>query len=155
MHNPRIVVAVATYLTFIHVGHMFVMGYNKEYEDCAARKTAEDAAVYKRRVDAGVTAYVLAFVAALAWLISRNHRADRITYWAVGAIIFFGLAEGIYMAWPKLYRNDPTPEDQERRRRGARLSESVSFIALLAAILAWVFSSSMQPIPVQAIEPSE
>ena len=146
MHNPRIVVTLAVWFTVIHVGHMFVMGYNKDYQTCAARKGPDDVAVYRRRVAAGSTAYAIALIAALAYLISRREKADRITYWAVGAIVFFGLAEAIYMAWPKLYRNDPTPADQQRRRRGARLSESVHFVALLSAIVAWVLTGNMKPI---------
>ena len=147
MHNPRIVIALATWLTITHLGHVFVMSYNKDYESCSHRKDAEDVAVYRRRVTAGSTAYAIGFLAALGYLISRRHRSNRITYYAVAAIILFGLTHAIYLAWPKLYRDDPTIEDQDRRRRGARLSESVHFIAIVGALLAWFLSGNMKPLP--------
>lgn len=147
MHNPRIVVSVATWLTIVHLGHIFVMGYNKDYESCSRKMDAEDIAVRRRRVIAGTTAYAVGLAAALAYLISRRHRSDRATYWAVGAIALFGLTHAVYSAWPKLYRDDPTPEDQARRRRGARLSESVHFIAIVGALLAWFISGNMRPLP--------
>jgi hypothetical protein len=84
--------------------------------------------------------------AVLSYFITRRKKANRITYWAVGAIVFFGLAEAIYMAWPKLYRDDPTPADQQRRRSSARLSESVHFVALVSATGAWLLTANMQPI---------
>ena len=146
MHNPRIVVTLAVWFIVIHVGHMIVMGFNKNFKTYAARECPDDGAVRRRRVAAGLTAYAIALIAALAYFITRREKADRITYWAVGAIVFFGLAEAVYMAWPKLYRNDPTPADQQRQRRGARLSESVHVVALLSAIVAWVLTANMQPI---------
>ena len=147
MHNPRVVVALATWLTVVHIGHIFVMSWNKEYESCTHSPTAEDQAVAKRRIIAGSTAYLVSIVAAIAYLVTRRHRSDRVTYWAVAAVILFGLSHAIYLAWPKLYRDDPTPEDQARRRRGARLSESVYFIAIVSAIVAWYLSGHMKPLP--------
>ena len=89
MHNPRIVVAVATWFdcprrTYVCYGH------NKDYQTCAARKGLDDVAVYRRRVAAGTTAYIVSFIAALIYLVCGGKNRTELHTGRWGYRVFFG-----------------------------------------------------------------
>ena len=138
------VVAIAVFFVLLHLGHIFGMLILQKPQ---VTVTDEDKEVKERRGAAAGIAYGLAAATALVYGLTRQNKAARVTYWATIAILFFGLSTGIYAIVPKIYHKDPTAEYQERRVRAARLSNTITAVALFGAIIAWAIArGTMQPL---------
>jgi uncharacterized membrane protein len=144
MHTPLMVVAIAAFFVLLHLGHIFGMLIVQKPE---LTVTDEDREVKERRGAAAGIAYGLAAAAALVYGLTQQIKAGRVTYWATIAILFFGLSTVIYAIVPKIYHKDPTAEYQERHVRAARLSNTVTAVALFGAVGAWAIArGTMAPL---------
>lgn len=144
MHNPLTVIAVATYVTLVHLGHLVAMAsITSTYP--VAEKEARDAMVTRRAIAGGV-GYALALAVALTYAVLRRSRINTITYWATILLIFFMVSEAVYHTVPKVF----VPSDAESlksRERSSVASAAVHGVALVLAAVAWgVARATLKPL---------
>ena len=145
MHNPLLVVAIAAYVTLIHLGMLVGMSISHKWSGDDKEKKA----IKKRRTVAAAVAYVVALAATLYFAIARQSKAKtHVTYWATLLIMFFGLSYAVYTIFPKVYASDPTPEDQKARTYKGQVANVVHALALLGAAITWFTAKfTMKPLP--------
>lgn len=129
MHNPLIVISVATYVTLVQIGMAAVA--------MLMPKLSVQNDVRKRRIVAGTIAYLVGMAAAAAYaFFMRDQITVRATHIATVLILLFGLSIGIYNAVPKIVPTDPTAEDQMVRQKWHNAAAAVGGIALLGSVAA-------------------
>lgn len=129
MHNPLIVISVATYVTLVQIGMAAVA--------MLMPKLSVQADVRKRRIVAGSIAYLVGMVAAAAYAyLMRDQMTVRATHVATVMILLFGLSIGVYNAVPKIVATDPTPEDQAVRQKWHNAAAAVAGVALVGSAVA-------------------
>jgi hypothetical protein len=103
---------LATYISVVFVSMAVAMGVTLKGQTI-------EPAVKKDRVAAAVTGAVLAFLAALAYGIMRQHMLAYPSYWAILLILFFGMWYAVYMVFPKSLPQAPVPKTREVQNNSA------------------------------------
>lgn len=140
MHNPILTISVATYVTLLHLGMIVVA--------LILPKVTTSPDVRAGRMRAGVFAYIVGLVAAIAYAVKQQARMQtHITYWATILTLLFGLSLCVYMAIPKQIHLNPTQADQTIRQSWQVGSAVVSGVALFGSLTAGAVAwHKMRPI---------
>lgn len=137
MHNPLLVVAIAAYVTVVHLGMLIASLLLPELAPCNAPSNYKDVKA-RRGVAAGV-AYASAAVTAIVFGVMRRAKAKtHITYWATLLILIFGLSFAIYTAFPKVDVDDAPPSYLQTREQWNKAASIVNIVALVVAVGSWV-----------------
>lgn len=148
MHNPLLVIAIAVFVTVVHVG-MLLAALSMPARAAGHDDPAQVAMRRRRGMAAGV-AYAVAAAAAIGYGVMRRDRAHtHVTYWAALLILFFGLSYAVYSAVPKLAAPPATGADAvAARQKWLDASAVVHMVALALAVLSWLVAArTLQPLP--------